>query len=704
MEVSVVVTDGGTEMRRVTLAALARQHLAGRRGEVILVDTWPRSEPVDATEAGELEGRRVEVAVQCSTAAANAAFAAARGDVVVNLPAGEITDDELLLRHVETIEAGAAAVVAGGGSADTWVGPWPRGVPPFPLAHFAIAGDALRGAGGLDERLPEIEVAAAELLSRIAGAGALIVERRELRAGAGAPAADQPALGRSGRALAELLAAHGVPTVSLGPRRARVTLRWGELGLRAATSAGLGGERVRRLADRAAFARGAGRYPPALAATARGGLIPAHSDAERPSVAVVVPFAGRREDAESLLDFLGELRRRPGDEVIVVDNSRAPVVEARPGMTVVRADGEWSSYHARNVGWRAASASWLLFVDSDCRPCPWVIDAYFSPPPAADEGAVAGGIHGAPPSGWAGRWSEGTEVLSQARSLGRPEHPYAVTANLLVRREALEDLGGFAEGVRSGGDTDLSWRLLSGGWKIGHRPRAAVIHFHRTTMRGLVRQYRRYGGGSAWLGRRYPGALSGWPSFPRTMITAPVRDLAAGRFESALMRVTDLLITGAAWVGAREPNRPESPAGAGACGRVGLAGAFPDADGTELPDGWRGPGIAVEARRRPRRFATLPSRTEVAYAEDDAFLDRIAALRWLARQPGGRGTILTTASEGRGPLTALAADAAVARRVAARGAHALVRLDDDPDASAALLRVRDLLGLPATGDAVEAAR
>ena len=45
-------------------------------------------------------------------------------------------------------------------------------------------------------------------------------------------------------------------------------------------------------------------------------------------------------------------------------------------------------------------------------------------------------------------------------------------ANLLVRRAAFEQVGGFYEGVRAAEDTDFSWRLQQAGWRLELRPGA----------------------------------------------------------------------------------------------------------------------------------------------------------------------------------------------------------------------------------------
>ena len=57
----------------------------------------------------------------------------------------------------------------------------------------------------------------------------------------------------------------------------------------------------------------------------------------------------------------------------------------------------------------------------------------------------------------------------------------AVTANVLVRREAWAAVGGFAEGTRSGADADFCWRLADAGWELEYRDGASLDSLNRRT-------------------------------------------------------------------------------------------------------------------------------------------------------------------------------------------------------------------------------
>ena len=72
----------------------------------------------------------------------------------------------------------------------------------------------------------------------------------------------------------------------------------------------------------------------------------------RPCVSVVVPFRGDEGAALRTACALRKLDLRPGDELIVADNTEdAIAAPALAGLArVVRASGEVSSYHARNAG------------------------------------------------------------------------------------------------------------------------------------------------------------------------------------------------------------------------------------------------------------------------------------------------------------------------------------------------------------------
>ena len=234
----------------------------------------------------------------------------------------------------------------------------------------------------------------------------------------------------------------------------------------------------------------------------------------RPAVSVVVPFRGDWTGADRLVAALRCLDIRDGDELIVADNTgggNAGLI-AGHGIRVVRAARERSAYHARNEAARLATADWILFLDADCRPAPNLLAAYFEESISDGCGAVAGQILGEPEqASFAARYARSRNLFDHADGLIRASGGGAAAGNLLVRREAFEQVGGFTEGIRSGGDLDICRRLAVGGWRLDFRQGAVVHHRHRATLPSLLGAVARYGAGARWLNKRYPGSSPAWP-------------------------------------------------------------------------------------------------------------------------------------------------------------------------------------------------
>jgi len=85
-------------------------------------------------------------------------------------------------------------------------------------------------------------------------------------------------------------------------------------------------------------------------------------------------------------------------------------------------------------------------------------------------------------------------------------------AFLLLRREMLEELGGFDEGFRLyGEDIDLAYRASKAGWERWYVPDAKVVHVHQadTDRRILTRRTLWHWRGIARFVRRHPERLRG---------------------------------------------------------------------------------------------------------------------------------------------------------------------------------------------------
>ncbi len=281
----------------------------------------------------------------------------------------------------------------------------------------------------------------------------------------------------------------------------------------------------------------------------------------RPRVSVVVPLHGDQAYADRARAAFAQLELRDGDELIVADNNADPDAAAsvREIATVVSCPELQSSYYARNSAAAAATGEWLLFVDADCVPASDLIDRYFASAPPERTGVVAGAILGrAGQDSLLARYARDRNFLDQVDGMHAKGGAGAATGNLLVRRAAFEEVGGFADGIRSGGDVDLCWRLQDAGWELERRPEATVEHHHRDDLGSFLAMVARYGAGSRWLNERRPGAAPRWPL--ATGLLGSARDiavhLARGRLEPAAFRAIDGLGLIAHNVGYRASNDP----------------------------------------------------------------------------------------------------------------------------------------------------
>lgn len=408
----------------------------------------------------------------------------------------------------------------------------------------------------------------------------------------------------------------------------------------------------------------------------------------RPPVSVVMPFGGDVAEAEEALSALRALRVAPGDELILADNRGELSAGERDGVRIVSAGGERSPARARNAGAAVAGGEWLLFVDSDCRLPAKLIEGFFDPPPGARTGALAGQVLAAGASSTlAGRYGEARNFLDQRAHAAHSFLPRAAAANLLVRRAAFAQLGGFAEGLRAAEDTDFTWRLQRAGWALELRERAVVEHRPRTSLRELRRQWRGYAAGRAWLRRRYPGFVpepaarraarravravrdrglrrGALPSAPDGAVqraavqrraVQPPAALPARR-ERVLFAALDVLLGLDELAGLALSNRPAGPGDAASerAATVLVADVFPSAGDPLAELAGRVREARVEAAARPREAAPAPP-VPVIYREDDGALERArAAAVLLALRPRAVLADLATRPAGGPPTWQLA--------------------------------------------------
>lgn len=80
--------------------------------------------------------------------------------------------------------------------------------------------------------------------------------------------------------------------------------------------------------------------------------------------------------------------------------------------------------------------------------------------------------------------------------------PYFPTANAAFRRETLLKVGGFDPQLKTAEDVDLTYRISQAGYELWFEPGAKVVHHHRSTLKGLLKQWYDYGLYHPFLARK----------------------------------------------------------------------------------------------------------------------------------------------------------------------------------------------------------
>jgi mycofactocin system glycosyltransferase len=262
---------------------------------------------------------------------------------------------------------------------------------------------------------------------------------------------------------------------------------------------------------------------------------------------VVVPTLGAQH-----LD--GSLSALSDMQVCIVDDASPDAdsvasCAADHSATVIRLDVNSGPAAARNTGLRETRSSYVALVDSDARvdsESLAALVAHFDDP---DVAAVAPRIR---PTTSA-RMRSPLDLGPRAANV-RPgaRVGYVPSTVLVVRREAVESIGGFDETLRFGEDVDLVWRLTSAGWSVRYQPDVVAHHVEPAPQVDRLRRRMNYGTSAAGLVTRHRelGETLRPPLLPAATIA-----LLAGRRNRAALTIA-IAAVGVQWRGWRRTRLP----------------------------------------------------------------------------------------------------------------------------------------------------
>lgn len=250
---------------------------------------------------------------------------------------------------------------------------------------------------------------------------------------------------------------------------------------------------------------------------ARSNRAPRHSfttlcqkEPDWPEVSIIIPVKNNQENLKELLTSLSRLDYpQEKREVLVVDNGSkdgSPEMAGTfAGIRVLRESAP-GSYAARNRGIKESKHPLIAFVDSDCTVTRRWLKELVVPMQDPHAGAAAGSNRALHPDFFVSRHERkaGLFLNYPGKSGGQP--PYAITMNILYRREVFETCGLFNTSEKSGSDVEMCWRMQRDNrWQLALLENSAwVIHRDPKAFTPYIQRHWRIGTGHAGLFARYP--------------------------------------------------------------------------------------------------------------------------------------------------------------------------------------------------------
>jgi len=224
----------------------------------------------------------------------------------------------------------------------------------------------------------------------------------------------------------------------------------------------------------------------------------------RPFVSVVVPAYNAQRTIKLTIEALLSQSYDGPQEIIVVDDGSCDdthkIIQSFPDVVCVRQENQGPAA-ARNRGFAASRGAFIFFTDSDCIPeAQWIEKCLkgFS----FDDIAVVCGSYGIANKEFLLSRCIHDEIVYRHR-YHMPDHPKSFGSyNFCVRRNVFSMVGGFNTSYRnaSGEDNDLSYKILSAGFRIFFARHALVRHFFPTLILKYLKEQFSHG---FWRVRMY---------------------------------------------------------------------------------------------------------------------------------------------------------------------------------------------------------
>ena len=202
------------------------------------------------------------------------------------------------------------------------------------------------------------------------------------------------------------------------------------------------------------------------------------------NVTIIVPV---KNEERNIVTFLQSIPRHI--PLIVIDSGEdrtATLIRiTRPHNTEIITE-KCNIPRARQLGAEQAHSRWLLYTDADIR----FADDYFERLQNWLPDSATGAVMGAKLSRDKYRWYY--RLYSFSMGVGALLRiPLGSGSNMLIRKQALEDAGGFDPRLTVNEDTYIFWQIQKAGWRVRYKGSLKVYETdHRRLRQGVFKKYR----------------------------------------------------------------------------------------------------------------------------------------------------------------------------------------------------------------------
>ena len=216
-----------------------------------------------------------------------------------------------------------------------------------------------------------------------------------------------------------------------------------------------------------------------------------------PFISIIIPVLNGEKTIGMCLEAL--LRQSyPSEryEILVVDNgsydNTVNIVKDLPVQLLFEKRGR-NSYMARNLGVKYAEGEIIVFIDADCiAEKDWLANIV-NPFHNENIGVVAGEVLSYEPVNLIQGFYAFSGFLEQKKKI-KSKISAIATANVAIRKTIFDIVGQFDEDFRWGGDNDFGVRIQrETNYLIRFAKKAIVYHFHRYSLKGLIKHAYTYG-------------------------------------------------------------------------------------------------------------------------------------------------------------------------------------------------------------------